>query len=172
MNVLIVIYMIVSIILSLSTLTYVGVDIALEIRDERRKREEKPAIVFVPTPDPEVEPEPEVTLEIVDQIGADEVDDLLSDAAAMSTVLYESGAGHGKMGIVNIGEIDGAFEANETVTMALLKQRGLLQKSFGRVKILANGMLSKPLTVKAENYSVQAIKMIELTGGTVVILKD
>ena len=53
-----------------------------------------------------------------------------------------------------------------------MKQRGLLQKSFGRVKILANGMLSKPLTVKAENYSVQAIKMIELTGGTAVILKD
>ena len=43
---------------------------------------------------------------------------------------------------------------------------------MGRVKILADGILNKPLTIKAESYSVQAIKMIELTGGTVIILID
>ena len=50
--------------------------------------------------------------------------------------------------------------------------KGLLTKKTGRIKVLAGGMLHKPLTIKAENYSVQAIKMIELTGGTVIILKD
>ena len=40
------------------------------------------------------------------------------------------------------------------------------------MKILADGMLNKPLIIKSESYSIQAIKMIELTGGTVIILKD
>ena len=58
------------------------------------------------------------------------------------------------------------------VTLAALKTKGLVPKSAGRVKILAGGdLLTKPLTVKAESFSIQAIKMIELTGGTVVIKK-
>jgi ribosomal protein L18E len=47
-----------------------------------------------------------------------------------------------------------------------------MPKKVKRIKILADGVLTKPLTIKAENYSVQAIKMIELTGGTVIILID
>ena len=97
---------------------------------------------------------------------------MISDELAMNTVTYESPAGHGKQGIVNIGAIDKAFDADETVTLAELKAKGLVAKGYGRVKILADGELNKPLTVKAESYSVQAIKMIELTGGKVVILKD
>ena len=68
--------------------------------------------------------------------------------------------------------IDANFDADDVVTLAVLKQKGLVPKSMGRVKILADGILNKPLTIKAESYSVQAIKMIELTGGTVIILKD
>jgi ribosomal protein L18E len=40
------------------------------------------------------------------------------------------------------------------------------------MKVLADGILNKPLTIKSESYSIQAIKMIELTGGTVIILRD
>jgi ribosomal protein L15 len=50
-----------------------------------------------------------------------------------------------------------------------LKAKKLVPAKTRRLKILAHGILSKPLTVKANSYSVQAIKMIELTGGTVVI---
>ena len=58
------------------------------------------------------------------------------------------------------------------MTLAVLKQKGLINKKAGRMKVLADGELTKPLAVKSESYSVQAIKMIELTGGTVIILKD
>ena len=54
----------------------------------------------------------------------------------------------------------------------LMDERKLVPKSVGRVKILARGRLTKALTVKAESFSVQAVKMIELMGGTVIILKD
>ena len=174
MTVLLIIFIIVSIILALSTLGYVAVDVVLEVRTADREKE--PKVVYVPAPAPEPvpepEPEPEPVIELVEEINADDADKMLSDANAMKTVLYENGAGHGKQGIINIGVISEHFEPNETVTVAALKQKGLVPKNVGRIKVLAYGVLDKPLTVKSEAYSVQAIKMIELTGGTVIILKD
>ena len=131
--------------------------------------------VIIPEPIPEPEPVPvfvPVVPEIVEHIDAEEADAMLSDDLAMKGANYESGAGHGKQGIINIGVIDVHFEANDIVTMAALKQKGLIPKNVGRIKILADGILEKPLTIKAESYSLQAIKMIELTGGTVIILRD
>lgn len=172
MTVLIVIFIIVSIILAISTLGYVAVDVVLEVRGADREKEPKIVYVPAPAPEPVPEPEPEPVIELVEEINADDADKLLSDANAMKTVLYENGAGHGKQGIINIGVISEHFEANETVTIAALKQKGLVPKNVGRIKVLAYGVLDKPLTIKSEAYSVQAIKMIELTGGTVIILKD
>lgn len=185
MSALIIIFIVISSIFAVSSLGYVAYDVVLEVQETRRARAAaNTAPVIVP---PIVEPveiagetveevieeieEEEEMPEIVEHIDADEADAMLSDTLAMSTVVYESGAGHGKQGIINIGAIDAAFEAGDVVTLAAIKQKGLVPKSIGRIKILADGALNKPLTVKAEAYSVQAIKMIELTGGTVVILK-
>ena len=68
--------------------------------------------------------------------------------------------------------LDDNFNANDVVTLAVLKEKGLISPKIGKMKILADGILNKPLIVKSESYSIQAIKMIELTGGKVVILKD
>ena len=97
---------------------------------------------------------------------------MISDSLAMKTANYESGAGHGQQGIINIGVLDANFNAHDVITLTVLKEKGLMPKKVGRMKILADGMLNKPLTIKSESYSIQAIKMIELTGGTVIILKD
>jgi large subunit ribosomal protein L15 len=85
---------------------------------------------------------------------------------------YEEGGNDGKQGIINIGAISAVFEPDAVVTIAALKELGLINKKVQRIKILADGILDKPLTVKAEAYSVQAIKMIELTGGKVIILRS
>ena len=47
----------------------------------------------------------------------------------------------------------------------LLKARGLAPKNAGRVKILARGVMTKTLTVYADRFSLQAVKMIVLAGG-------
>lgn len=175
MMTLVIIFLIVSTIFALSTIGYVAVDIILEKRNREEPQEEQPPIIVpIPVfePEPEPEPEPEVIPEIVEHIDAEEADALISDSLAMKSARYESGAGHGKQCIINIGDIDKLFEPNEIVTLAVLKQRYMIPKNVGRLKVLADGVLNKPLTVKAESYSVQAIKMIELTGGTVIILKD
>ena len=174
MNVIVIIFMIISMLFALASLGYVAVDVVVEIRNKENTKEEKseePIVVVAPIPVIE-EATPEVMPEIVEHIDAEEADAMISDDLAMQTANYESGEGHGRQGIINIGVLDQSFEANDVITLDALKEKGLISKQTGRMKVLANGILNKPLTVKAESYSIQAIKMIELTGGTVIILKD
>ena len=171
MNVFVIIFMIVATLFALATLGYVAVDVILEIRNKEESNEEKkeePVVVAAPI----VDAAPEVMPEIVEHIDAEEADAMISDNLAMKTANYESGAGHGQQGIINIGVLDANFNAHDVITLAVLKEKGLMAKKVGRMKVLADGMLNKPLTIKSESYSIQAIKMIELTGGTVIILKD
>jgi len=44
----------------------------------------------------------------------------------------------------------------------------MVARNTPHVKILARGTLSKPLTVYAGQFSVDAIKMIVLVGGTAI----
>lgn len=171
MNIFIIIFMVIASIFAIGTLGYVTVDIVLEIRNKDKPEEEKkeePVVVA----DPIVDAAPEVMPEFVEHIDAEEADAMISDSLAMKTANYESGAGHGQQGIINIGVLDANFNAHDVITLAVLKEKGLMSKKVGRMKVLADGMLNKPLTIKSESYSIQAIKMIELTGGTVIILKD
>ena len=171
MDIFIIIFLVIASIFAIGTLGYVTVDIVLEIRNKDKPEEEKkeePVVVATPI----VDAAPEVMPEFVEHIDAEEADAMISDSLAMKTANYESGAGHGQQGIINIGVLDANFNAHDVITLAVLKEKGLMSKKVGRMKVLADGMLNKPLTIKSESYSIQAIKMIELTGGTVIILKD
>ena len=109
----------------------------------------------------------------VEDIVAEEADEMISDEVALSEVIEEEETGpDGYKTFINIGIINDHFEAGDVVTIDELKAKKLIPQKTMRIKILADGHLRKPLTVKANYYSVQAIKMIELTGGTVIILKD
>lgn len=176
MEIVIIIFMVIMSIFALSCLTYVTADIVIEQINKKKQ----PAVAVVapvvvekePEPAPVVVPVVEEMPEIVEHIDATEADTMISDDLAIKKSRFEKGAGHGKQGIVNIGDIDKVFEANAVVTMAKLKEVGLIPKNVARIKVLAAGVLNKPLTIKAEHYSIPAMKMIELTGGTVIILKD
>lgn len=178
MSVFIIIFLIVATVFALCTLGYVIVDVILEKRQKEEpeeeqapKEEEKPAPIVVVAP-VVAKKQPEVMPEIVENISAEEADAMISDTLAMENTDFECGAGHGKQDIINIGVLNEHFEANDVITMAVLKEKKLIAKDAGRIKILADGILSKPLTIKAESYSIQAIKMVKLTGGTVIILRD
>lgn len=68
--------------------------------------------------------------------------------------------------IVNLGVIEGKFEAGETVNAETLKAKGLVRGSLP-VKVLAEGALTKKLTVQVAKLSASAIVAIEAAGGTV-----
>lgn len=68
--------------------------------------------------------------------------------------------------IIGLGQLD-AFEAGQEITTETLIAAGLAKAGNG-VKILANGEISKALTVKVEKVSGAAREMIEKAGGSVV----
>jgi large subunit ribosomal protein L15 len=69
-----------------------------------------------------------------------------------------------EMAVVNLGQLE-AFAAGAEVTPESLSERGLLAGKHRRVKILADGSLSKALTVKAHGFSAKAKEKIEAAGG-------
>ncbi|HEY5650191.1 MAG TPA: 50S ribosomal protein L15, partial [Acidimicrobiia bacterium] len=73
--------------------------------------------------------------------------------------------------IVNVGVLEETFEAGATITPDDLRTRGLV-KHRGRVKVLAEGELSKSLTVKAHAISGSARSKIEAAGGSVELIES
>ena len=72
--------------------------------------------------------------------------------------------------IVNLAELESTFEANEEVRLEALAERGVLKPRHGRLKVLANGELSKALTIVAHRMSAAARQKVEAAGGKVEIL--
>jgi len=176
-----VIFIIFAAIFAIGILIYVVVDILVSLfrKDKDKKDDQNPVVVPVvapivaPVPDDEPEPVvvPVVLPPFVDHIVAEEADEMITDDVALAVAEREKGAGEGYRSYINLGVIDKNFNSGDTITLSVLKERKLINKKVQRLKVLADGELTKPITVKAESYSVQAIKMIELTGGTVIILE-
>jgi len=124
-----------------------------------------PAPAVVPEPEPEPTPEPIVVVEDVD---VETADALMSDATALSVIETVGGAGVGLRVIINVHDLEARFQAGDTVDLETLKAMKLVPAKGQRLKVLADGHLSKPLTVIADSFSVQAVKMITLTGGKVI----
>lgn len=81
--------------------------------------------------------------------------------------------------IVSLSCLDTLFESGATVTKDALLQKGLLKgkksqrlfKDFFKLKILANGHLTKPLIIYADAFSESASKAIQKAGGEAHIVK-
>lgn len=70
---------------------------------------------------------------------------------------------------VNVQALN-AFEDGAVVDAAALKEAGLVKKAPYGVKVLAEGELTKKLTVKASAFSEAAKKKIEAAGGTTEVI--
>lgn len=66
---------------------------------------------------------------------------------------------------INLSTLEKAFAAGETVDLAALKAKSLVPKRIEVVKILAEGDLTKKLTVKAHRFSTAAKDKIVKAGG-------
>jgi len=71
--------------------------------------------------------------------------------------------------IVNIGDLNG-FDEGAEVTAETLKEKGLIKKADGGIKILGDGKLEKSLTVKANKFSKSAAEAIEQAGGKAEVI--
>ena len=71
--------------------------------------------------------------------------------------------------IVNLKDLE-RFEPGTKVTPGLLREMGLVKDLKAGLKVLAGGILSKPLTVSAHKLSKQAIEKILAAGGRVEVI--
>ena len=71
--------------------------------------------------------------------------------------------------VINLSDLD-KFEEGAVVTPELLKEMGLIKKQLDGVKVLANGTLTKKLTVKANKFSDAALREIEKIGGKAEVI--
>ena len=67
---------------------------------------------------------------------------------------------------VNVGQLEKAFEAGETVSLTTVQARGLVKKNAERLKVLGDGELTKSLTIEAA-VSAAARTKIEAVSGTI-----
>jgi len=71
---------------------------------------------------------------------------------------------------INLGELERVFEAGQNVTLATLRERGLIDNEKDPVKLLGNGTLSKRLTLEVHYASAGARAAVEAAGGTLNLL--
>ncbi len=153
---------------------------APEVVEEPVVEEPAPEVVEEPVAEEPVVEEPveEIVEEIVElptvveDITPEQASVMLETETAERALVHEvtGTPKKGKQAIVNIDTLNANFESGDTVELATLKEKALVPKAVGRLKVLARGHLSKPLVVKAHAFSIDAVKMILLTGGTPIEL--
>ncbi|HOM74181.1 MAG TPA: 50S ribosomal protein L15 [Fervidobacterium sp.] len=67
--------------------------------------------------------------------------------------------------VVNLETLEEKFDSNDVVTPEVLLERGIIDRLYDGVKILARGEITKPLVVKAHKFSKTAKEKIEKIGG-------
>ena len=72
--------------------------------------------------------------------------------------------------IVNLLDLETAFEAGDVVDEESLRDRGLVKRNHDGIKILGKGELTKALTVKAQKFSKSARAAIEDVGGSAEVI--
>ena len=75
-----------------------------------------------------------------------------------------------KYAVINLSDLDKFFKDGDVVTPEVLKERGIIKKQLSGVKVLANGTLTKKLTVKANRFSSVAVTKIEGAGGNTEVI--
>ena len=70
--------------------------------------------------------------------------------------------------IVNVGQLEAAFEDGTTVDAAAIRAARLVNAKTGPIKILGGGELTKKLNVSADRFSGSAKAKIEAAGGQAV----
>jgi large subunit ribosomal protein L15 len=74
-----------------------------------------------------------------------------------------------EMSVVNLTQLE-SFPSGAEVTPESLCAQGLVHGKNRRIKILGDGSLSKPLTIKAHGFSAQAKAKIEASGGKTEVI--
>ena len=68
---------------------------------------------------------------------------------------------------VNVDRLDALYDANDVVDCDTLIEKGVIKNADVPVKVLGNGEITKPLTIRTDKISASAKAKIEAAGGKV-----
>ena len=71
--------------------------------------------------------------------------------------------------VVNLEQLN-RIEGDDVVTPELLLERRIVRKLQDGIKILGDGALSRPLTIRAHKFSESALQKIEAAGGKAEVI--
>ena len=84
---------------------------------------------------------------------------------------FANGAFRKDYAIVNLSALEACYPAGATVDEEALRTRGLVKgRHDDGVKVLGDGALTKPLTVRATKFSASAAAKIAAAGGQAVVV--
>ena len=72
--------------------------------------------------------------------------------------------------VINVGELNDAFETGAEITPELLVSKGLVPSSHDELKILGDGELTKQFKISAHRFSASAEAKIAAAGGSFVAI--
>ena len=70
-------------------------------------------------------------------------------------------------GVVNVGDLDGRFEAGAVINEETLRESGLVNGRCDKVKLLGDGEVEKAFTIEVDKVSASAREKIEKAGGSI-----
>lgn len=73
--------------------------------------------------------------------------------------------------IINLKQLENAFDANTVITKELLVEKGLIKNSRVMIKLLASGDITKKLSITVDASSLSAIEKVQACGGKVEVIK-
>jgi large subunit ribosomal protein L15 len=73
--------------------------------------------------------------------------------------------------ILNLGTLNEKFETGSAVNRETLLSIGLIKTKKKKIKILANGELTKALNITADKFSAKAAEKIKIAGGKAELAK-
>lgn len=135
--------------------------------EDTQPEEEIPAEAVEETPAAVEEPVPEEPA--APAITVEEARVTMSDDEALALIeVRSSNRVDGPMCTVNVGILSATFANGDEVTLQALQAKGIVPRKQNGYIVLAQGTINKALTVVANDFSADAVKMIVAAGGKAV----
>lgn len=111
-----------------------------------------------------------LTEEEIIAITPEKADELVKDSVLDEVVETKIEHRYGKIEVVNVDDLASHFNEGDYINLEALKNSHLVSKNACRIKVLARGALDKKISVEADAFSKQAMKMIIYKGGKVIVI--
>lgn len=106
-------------------------------------------------------------------VRAEDVNHMMSgeQANALTAVVYRPLRAGSAAETVYLDTLSDTFSPYSFINLQILKKNGLVGADTTHLTVHARGVLRKPLMIEADCFSLEAVKMLSLTGGRAILIR-